>query len=235
MSVYNEVRRLSSNGTINPWKKLKNIEELKVAIIFINSYQNKSFTLGEDPCNDGLLFSTKMIELGYKIFIYFDISSTMFKSIFRSSLSEKFKHLVIYFTGHGTYQHDYDNDEDDGRDEALVFHDADVIDDEIGWIIKNYNKTKKLTLISDCCHSGTIFDAPNVENIVTISAAYDNETAKQTFIDHKGNGLFTYYFCKYLDKCENNLEKLSKLINEKIHPYEQHCNYNHNDLSIFLI
>lgn len=233
-SMFDEIKKIASNGDVTPYKKCENVE--KLAILFINSYEGTKLSLGEDPINDGFLFKKNIEELGYKCFIYYDINSSMFLTIFKSVLQNEFKHLVIYFSGHGTYYRDTNHDEEDGRDEALVFRDKSILDDELGYILEKYNKTKKLTLIPDCCHSGTIFDVPkDAKNILTISASYDSETAKQTFIDHKGNGIFTYYFWKYFPSCGNSSKKLMGLINSKIKAFKQHCNSNLDDEEIFVI
>lgn len=64
--------------------------------------------------------------------------------------------LVLTFSGHGTNVPDLDGDEPNGRDEAFCLYDGLLIDDNVREIIKNLNKESSLTVIADCCHSGTI-------------------------------------------------------------------------------
>jgi hypothetical protein len=57
-------------------------------------------------------------------------------------------------------------------------------------------------LISDCCHSGTIWDIPDnpdkfPKGVIRISAALDDQTAKQTEMEKSDHGLFSYYFWKF--------------------------------------
>ena len=73
--------------------------------------------------------------------------------------------VVVHYAGHGSQVTDVDGDEPDGLDETIVPYDGvrgeganvDVTDDEIhDWIGRVTAKTPYLTLLFDCCHSGTI-------------------------------------------------------------------------------
>ncbi|KAK8562750.1 hypothetical protein V6N13_018686 [Hibiscus sabdariffa] len=71
--------------------------------------------------------------------------------------------LVFYFSGHGDQQEDYNLDELDGYDEALlpIDHETEgkIIDDEINeTIVRPLPRGAKLHAIIDACHSGTILD-----------------------------------------------------------------------------
>ncbi|KAL5787701.1 hypothetical protein ACOSP7_004650 [Xanthoceras sorbifolium] len=75
--------------------------------------------------------------------------------------------LVFHFSGHGSRQRDYNNDEVDGYDETLCPLDYEtegsIIDDEInGTIVRPLTHGVKLHAIVDACHSGTILDLPFV-------------------------------------------------------------------------
>ncbi len=78
---------------------------------------------------------------------------------------EKDDVVVFFFAGHGSQMTDREGDEPDGLDETIVPHDAaraplpnrDITDDEIHeWIVRVTDKTPFVTLIFDCCHSGTL-------------------------------------------------------------------------------
>lgn len=67
--------------------------------------------------------------------------------------------LVLHYSGHGANVPDADGDEADERDEILCPTDLDwkdpLTDD---WLRKTFDRLKKgvaLTVIMDCCHSGT--------------------------------------------------------------------------------
>jgi metacaspase-1 len=81
--------------------------------------------------------------------------------------------LVVHFSGHGSNVPDNDGDEADNRDEILCPTDLDwknpMRDD---WLRKTFDGLAagvNLTVITDCCHSGTITravqppDAPMIE------------------------------------------------------------------------
>ncbi len=72
---------------------------------------------------------------------------------------------IIHYSGHGSKMRDREGDEPDGWDETIVPHDSgrgsypnrDISDDEIYlWLVQLTEKTPYVTLIFDCCNSGTI-------------------------------------------------------------------------------
>ncbi len=67
---------------------------------------------------------------------------------------------VFHFSGHGSFVADQDGDEPDGRDECLVpcdYKAAGMLsDDELKSYYDRFPPHGNLTLIMDCCHSGTI-------------------------------------------------------------------------------
>ncbi|KAE8667898.1 Metacaspase-3 [Hibiscus syriacus] len=75
--------------------------------------------------------------------------------------------LVFHFSGHGTRQKDYNQDEVDEFDEALcpLDHETEgnIIDDEINdTIVKPLTRGTTLHGIIDACYSGTVLDLPFV-------------------------------------------------------------------------
>jgi len=74
-------------------------------------------------------------------------------------------HLFFHYSGHGSQQRDNDRDEMDGKDETLVpcdyQHHGMISDDDLRrLIVLPLNKGVRLTVILDCCHSGTGLDLP---------------------------------------------------------------------------
>lgn len=72
--------------------------------------------------------------------------------------------VVVHYSGHGSQVVDLAGNEGDGLNETLVAADSgrgqlpnrDVIDDELAPLFKRISaKTRYLTVIFDCCHSGT--------------------------------------------------------------------------------
>lgn len=75
------------------------------------------------------------------------------------------KEGYFHYSGHGTYLKDTSGDEKDKKDEALVPVDCDyegmIRDDYLfEHFIRKLNPDVKLTMTTDCCHSGTILDLP---------------------------------------------------------------------------
>ncbi len=67
---------------------------------------------------------------------------------------------VFHYAGHGCSLPDRNGEEEDGADEALVPYDFQhnrfLIDDALKKLYQRFPKDGNLTLIMDCCHSGTI-------------------------------------------------------------------------------
>ncbi len=68
--------------------------------------------------------------------------------------------LLLHYSGHGSNVPDDNGDEADTRDEILCPTDLDWNDPlRDDWLRKTFNKLRKgvsLTVIMDCCHSGTV-------------------------------------------------------------------------------
>ncbi len=66
---------------------------------------------------------------------------------------------LFHYAGHGHFVPDKNGDEPDGADEALVPYDyarsGNLIDDHLKELYDRFPATGNLTLIMDCCHSGT--------------------------------------------------------------------------------
>ena len=222
MNYLAEVRKLSSNGKYKPFNN-----EKELALIFCNSYAGTSLDLKDCALNDGLLAYESYKLYGYSPYLYHDIGKREFKLIIQTFLEAETNKLSIYFIGHGSQTSDRNRDETDGRDEVFVLRDGYVVDDEVKALITKYNKSKQLTLISDCCHSGSIFDISADSPILTISACRDSQCAAQYWFERKGNGCFSYYFWKYMKTSRNSKVILPK-INEKLKPFNQSCTLNHD-------
>ena len=77
--------------------------------------------------------------------------------------------VVLAYSGHGSQKADPEGDEPDGMDETIVPYDSgrepypnrDITDDEIhAWLLKMGALTPYITLLFDCCHSGTLSRDP---------------------------------------------------------------------------
>mmetsp|Transcript_20429 Transcript_20429/g.30216 ORF Transcript_20429/g.30216 Transcript_20429/m.30216 type:complete len:373 (-) Transcript_20429:68-1186(-) len=75
--------------------------------------------------------------------------------------------LFMHYSGHGGTMPDEDGDEADGQDETMVPLDylnvGHIIDDDLyKMIVAPLPSGVNLTIIMDCCHSGSIIDLPYV-------------------------------------------------------------------------
>jgi len=76
---------------------------------------------------------------------------------------------VFHYAGHGHFAPDKSGDESDGRDEALVPYDHQtagyLIDDKLKKLYSRFSANSNLTLIMDCCNSGTSQRGPEEEDV----------------------------------------------------------------------
>lgn len=65
--------------------------------------------------------------------------------------------LFLHYSGHGTHTYDKSGDEEDGRDEALYPAEGPLITDDMlrALLVDRVPATARLTMLLDCCHSGT--------------------------------------------------------------------------------
>lgn len=226
----NMYRTEMTEFTIYKPNEVKHIFETnsKIALIICNDYIGTSNSLGDVPMKDAELMYETFSQFNYKVVVVHNITCNQYRYLLKLC-SIKLKHLIIYYIGHGTQIHDINGDESDGLDECLFFLDGLITDDESASIIEEYKQCDKLTLFSDCCHSGTIYDIPDRDDIVCISACLDTQTAKQI-----NNGMFTYYLSKYL-KQFNDTEHLTKALNQKLSIYDQFVITNTHDDNIIMV
>jgi hypothetical protein len=131
--------------------------------------------------------------------------------------------LFIYFSGHGSYKYDVNNDELDGKDELIVSCDLDyIMDDEIKSIINQFSKSNVSIIgMFDSCHSGTMMDLKynydylknnyienkkNTEcsgNILMISGCMDNQTSSEAIINETPQGALTATFINFINSNTN--------------------------------
>lgn len=68
----------------------------------------------------------------------------------------------FHYSGHGSQVRDLDYDETDGKDECLVPLDYQtagmIIDDELKLLVSFLKKDQFMTMVNDCCHSGSSID-----------------------------------------------------------------------------
>ena len=231
MTSKKEIIKIGLNVTNEPVSELPRKLE-RVGFIVINTYVGTYNSLGDGPMNDGYTMAKMLYKTyGYQIYYIMDTKKASFLEKLRYFLQTVENELVVYYVGHGTYVKDKNGDESDGYDEAMVFSDGNLIDDILIKTVIDYkNENSKCILVSDCCHSGTIWDIQSglhfakqlPSNIMSISAATDKQTSKQTYIESMEQGIFTYNINKVL-KNEPNLTplQLKEKLTSVLKPYKQ--------------
>jgi hypothetical protein len=196
----------------------------------INDYteQIKYPELGAGPDNDGYNMLDIAKQMGYETYFIRNPKMQVFLKLLDAFLKATTEHLVIFYVGHGTNVKDLNGDEIDGLDEAMVFDDGFLVDDILIEHVVNYkNHDAYLTLLTDACHSGTIWDLQSEhkhlpKNVISISAVSDNQTAKQTLINKIDEGIFTNKFRAIIkDNPLTNPLELHKLMRDDLKRYQQ--------------
>lgn len=153
-------------------------------------------------------------------------------------IKENIKEVFISYSGHGTYQRDYNGDETDGQDEALVPLDTRtsgiILDDQLhAKYLKRLPEGVVVFALMDCCHSGTILDLEYKykhsggkfnngkwkvdqqkklrSKIVKISGCRDNQYSWDAFIDGKWCGAMTSSFEHTIDDVKDCRELVLKM------------------------
>lgn len=210
----------------------KNI--VRCGFICVNTYRSYRLNLGTGPINDAVSIAKALkTYFGFEVYFLHNPTSKTFLKYLDFMLQNTDDHLVFFYVGHGTTLKDTQGDENDGYDEAFVFDDGNIVDDVlIDHLIKNKREDNYITLITDACHSGSIWDIQggNVhgrqlpQNIISIAAAADSQTSKQTMIDRLEQGVFTSNLAKCLKKQQDITPNQLKTAMKKIlRSYGQTC------------
>jgi len=169
----------------------------------------------------------------------------------RNNIITEFKNLLInsqpgdvllfFYSGHGSYILDKNNNEKTGKDQLIVPCDfVGILDDELKITIRTHLK-KDVTLIAlfDCCFSGSILDLKyqymdsldknkftentgedeTVGNVIMISGCNDLQTSSDALINNKNQGAMTWAFLEAFKSQEkitwrNLLIKMRDLLKE---------------------
>ena len=218
------VRRLKNYGrdlSTIPLSRLPTDLE-KCCFICCNTYSSYRLNLGVGPINDAVSWAKCMERYHYKIYFLHNPHSRNFLKYLDHFFEKTTNHLVVYYVGHGSSVKDTNGDEADGYDEVLVFDDGMVVDDVlVQHLIEKKNPESKITLVTDACHSGTIWDIQGgdchgrqlPDKIMSVSAASDKQTAKQTMIQSQEQGIFTHNLTKIL---KSQPDATPKQITQKI-------------------
>lgn len=169
--------------------------------ICCNSYVTDRYRLGVGPVNDAITVAANHKYMGYKVYFIHNQHHTLFLDFLRVFLQKVSDYLTVFFAGHGAQIVDTSGDEADGYDEVMVFDSGYIVDDDLAIYLQKYSLgTAHTILLSDCCHSGTIWDIPEElkkakkfpANLMSVSSSNDNQTSKQTEFQSNLQGVFTF-------------------------------------------
>ena len=131
--------------------------------IGINDYPGTGSDL-QGCVNDANDWAQTLRERGFGVEMLLDSQATLnaMRSRMQATIDEANygDTVVITYSGHGTWVPDSNNDEPDGRDEALCPYDVNtrgpLSDDNLYDIFSSRARGVKLVFISDSCHSGSV-------------------------------------------------------------------------------
>lgn len=206
---------LSTNCHKESIKKI-NTKIPYAAVIVANCYLNTNMELGWGPIADAIKVAKLCHDRGIPVFTFFEAKGQEFVDLAQRLLRDVTDLLLLYFSGHGGQVKDLDGDEDDGYDELFFFTDSVIIDDMLlDLLYYHKNPKSRCILLSDCCHSGTIWDLDNPrapKNCISISAALDNEEATQANRNGKEFGYFTDFLLNAIEEDGNVTPRQLKAI-----------------------
>jgi metacaspase-1 len=128
--------------------------------------------------------------------------------------------MVLFYSGHGSYRKVESGEEGDDRDEAIVPLEGDFLyDDEIRVnLVNRVPKGAKLTVVFDCCNSGTTLDlrfnakSPIVHKlfedksyrktkgrVLYLGACTDKEESYESTAEIKIQGALTYQLVRFCE------------------------------------
>lgn len=145
--------------------------------------------------------------------------------------------LYFHYSGHGSQVKDVNGDEADKMDECLVPIDYEkngiILDDELKGILQCLNSDKKLTIVLDCCHSGSGVDlayniyeragklsllcdpSMKVNNtrgkVLCISGCKDNQTSADSFEMGQYQGALTYSLIQAIKKIKKPVRTIENI------------------------
>lgn len=142
-------------------------------VVGINEYQHTgsgNLRTLRGAVNDAELLKSTLRGLGVDLpdsRVLLDENATVsrFQSAWEEALAEAQPgdRIIVTFAGHGGQEPDQDGDEEDKRDETLLFHEFDprrqgtgrISDDEL-YALFNKAKAYRILFVADTCHSGSM-------------------------------------------------------------------------------
>jgi hypothetical protein len=167
----------------------------KVAFLCVNTYTSYRLNLGVVPLNDSVLFAQFAKNFEFEIYFFHNPHSETFLRYLDLFFARTTGQLILYYVGHGS-----GITETHQEGEAFVFDDGPIPEDElITHLIENKHPKNEVILVTDACHSGTIWDIQGgsvhgrtlPDGVISVSAATNEKAPRQSRIAGIEQGVFT--------------------------------------------
>jgi hypothetical protein len=177
----------------------------KVLFITCLNYTKPENALGAGPCNDAISIASFMKARGLFVYYLHNPIASLYLQWMKFFLKNTKGYLMCYYTGRGCQVTDTSGDETDNLDEAYVFEDQIVHDDDLLKMLNmgKTNLTLKTVLISECDHSGSVWDCKpgkTTPQVLALASAEDNQLAKKHKVNAKELGMFTFALLKAIEE-----------------------------------
>jgi hypothetical protein len=168
----------------------------KVAFLCVNTYRSYRLDLGTGPITDALALAKCVKLYGFEIYFMHNPHARNFLKYLDTFFANTTGQLLVYYVGHGAGVLDVS----EAGEEAFVFDDGILTDDDlVSHLIENKNPSSKLILVTDACHSGTIWDIQGgavkgkklPPQVLSLSASTGTKSLKTTTLNKKDQGIFT--------------------------------------------
>jgi hypothetical protein len=167
---------------------------LEALLIIVNTYTEPKSKLGAGPLTESLVIAREHVKCGFQAFFLPNSAPTIVMEWLLHFLHKVGKKLTIFYTGRGAHVKDLNGDESDGFDEAIVFDDDHMLDNDFGEaLVQNATEKARIALLSDCCHTGSVEDMQSKRlkgqqkgppNVMPMRSTEKSQTAKQMTVDH---------------------------------------------------
>lgn len=220
-------------GNINYYRSLCTSEEKpdtkykNVAIIHGYDYlaYGNAGSLYDGPMNDLIEAYKRLSYMGYKVYAYYKKNSSELLELLKTFINAELDSLIFINAGHGNLNTDGENYLSLNKNETTKLRDP-CYDYNLHSIISGDERNvKTIYLITDSCHSGTIFNLDDSDkDVYDFVATDDEQIAQQADISYYGRrGYFSLYMWQSLDRGIVNLKDLCEAINTQLS--DQVCKY----------
>lgn len=126
--------------------------------------------------------------------------------------------FFLSYAGHGSQVPDITNDEGDGLDETWCLYDAQMVDDELLMLWSRFKAGVRVLIVSDSCHSGTVFRGGDAQGIAKADHITDVGIASRAALTNLTEEGVRYRFmprAASFRTYEGNREFYDEIINNK--------------------